>query len=251
TAEEGDCGGEHPRQTVVHYRVTLFVDHAGAIHERERVKAYAYDIADPCHPMGRRPTDFTDRVSRGTLRGHLERMGHHEAESVRAFERIARELRVLGAPAELVEAALRAAREERDHAERCARLAGTPVAIAEDALPVRSLLELALDNAREGCAGEAYAALAAVVQARTAATVALRSHFAAIAVDELAHAALASAIAAWLDGVLAPADRARVAAAREAALAELAVTARLPSLAALGLPRGAIATRLVAALAAV
>jgi hypothetical protein len=62
------------------------------------------------------------------------------------------------------------------------------------------------------------------VQAQTAADPALRAHYAAIAADELAHAALAHAIAYWLEGVLSPDDRTRVHAERETAAHELAIT---------------------------
>jgi hypothetical protein len=249
---DSDCGGRRPRQTVTNYRHTLFIDSSGTIREREKVVSHRYDIADPCHPMGRRPVDFVDVASGGTVRGHLLRAMHHEAESVRAFERIARELRAHGAPAELIDAAEAAAREERVHAERCAALVGTHVEIATDELPARSLAELAIDNAREGCVGEAFAALCAVVQAQAAATPALREHFAAIASDELGHAALAHAIAAWLDAKLDATDRARVAAARGDAFRVLAASLDTPATAAtraLGMPEGALAARLLAAVA--
>jgi hypothetical protein len=243
STSDGNCGGRERRETVTNYRHTLFVDASGKITERERVVSNRYDVADPCHPLGRRPADFADIASGGTLRGHLLRAMHHEAESVRAFQRIARELRAHGAPGELVDAALAAADDEHDHAARFARRACAHVAIARDDLPVRSLVDFAIDNAREGCIGESYAALANVVQARTAAP-ALRDDFAAIAADELTHAALAHAIADWLDGGLAPDERARVDAARDAAIAELAAGAPRE----LGLPTGADAARLLAIL---
>lgn len=251
TEETGDCGGEHPRQTVTSYRLVLHVDERGRITPRERVATSHYDIADPCHPLGRRPADFVDLASGGTVHGHLVRAAHHEAESVRAFLRIARELAHHGAPEELVRAAERAANDERDHARRCAELAGIAIVIAEDALPVRTLVELAIDNAREGCVGEAYAALVNVVQAQAAATPALRAHFMAIAGDELAHAALASAIGDWAEPNLSPAERARVADVRETALAELERACSRPggsAAAHLGLPTGAHARSLVAAI---
>lgn len=250
---DSNCGGRNPRQTVTNYRLTLFVDTTGTTTVRAKVVSHRYDIADPCHPMGRRPAGFADVASGGTLRGHLLRAMHHEAESVRAFERIARELRAHGAPGELCLAAAQAARDERDHAERYARLAGVPVAIADDALPVRGLLDLAIDNAREGCIGEAYAALANVVQARTATHPELRALYLAIAVDELAHAALAHAIAGWLEGALSAGERAQVRAARDAAAHELATSIDMPATdatRALGLPAGAAAARLLEAVVA-
>jgi hypothetical protein len=220
SSTQSHCGDAREKETVTNYRHVIFVDATGAIREREKVVSHRHDISDPCHPLGRRPEDFADIEARGWLRAM-----HHEAESVRAFERIARELRAHGAPDELCEAAAQAACDERDHAERCARLAGARATIASDELGVRSLVELAIDNASEGCVGESYAALVAATQARTAADAVVRAHYAEIATDELAHAALAHAIAGWVDGQLTPAERARVRAAREAALVELAAAA--------------------------
>jgi hypothetical protein len=254
TTTDGDCGGSHARETVTSYRHTLFVDGKGEVRERGKVVAERHNIADPCHPMGRRPADFADVASGGTVRGHLLRAMHHEAESVRAFERIARELQAYEAPQELCEAAVKAASDERDHAERCAALLGERVVVASDDLPVRPLLELAIDNAREGCVGESYAALVAAVQAREAMTPSLRAHFAAIAIDEIAHAALAHAIASWLDGHMTHAERAQVRAAREVALRELAASCEVPSSAALrvlGAPTGVLAAQLLDAVARV
>ena len=241
---DADCGGSRGRETVTQYRHVMFVDERGVVREREKVATNSYDVADPCHPMGRRPADFVDITSGGTVHGYFVRALHHEAESVRAFERIARELRAFGAPEELWRAAERAAADERDHAARCAELAGVPLAIASDELPVRSAIELAIDNMREGCIGESYAALVAVVQAQTAAPT-LRTHFAAIAADELAHAALAHAIAEWLEAKLTAAERDQVRAARAAALTELAAGVDTHGPGALGLPSRARAITLL------
>ncbi|MFN0246366.1 MAG: hypothetical protein ACKV2T_05630 [Kofleriaceae bacterium] len=240
---ESDCGASS-REEVTVFRHVLFVDARGAVVERSKTVAHRYEVTDRCHPRGRRPSDFVD-VAASTVLEHVLRDMHHEAESVRAFERVARELAVHGAPAELRLAALAAADEERDHAVRCARLAGVEVAIASDALPVRSLVELAIDNASEGCVGESYAALAAVVQARCAVTADLRAHYTAIAVDELGHAALAHAIDAWLDTRLTDEERARVATARAAALAALVPLDDTPLMRSLGLPTGTFAAGLV------
>lgn len=248
STEENDCGGREQRETVTNLRVIVFVAADGVVTERERTKVHSYEVADPCHPHGRRPVGFVAQASGGTVRGLLRRLMHDEAESVRAFERIARELRAHGAPAELIEAAEQAARDERDHAERCAALIGERAVIARDALPVRSLLACALDNAREGCVGETYAALAAVVQAQDAAAPDVRAHFAAIAVDELAHAALAHALADWFDSVLSADERRIVDAARATATAELRASfpdAASPAMRALGMPAGADARRLL------
>jgi hypothetical protein len=108
-------------------------------------------------------------------------------ESVRAFERIARELAAHGAPAVLVEGTRLAAAHERDHAARCAELLGVDAVIARRELPIRSAFELALDTAREPF-------------------------------GTLDHVALSRALAAWLDARLLPAERVAVRAARLDAL---------------------------------
>jgi hypothetical protein len=247
-AYEGECGAN-----AIQYRHTLFVDPNGNVSEREKVATDRYHVTDACHPHGRRPADFVDVASGDTVRGYFVRALHHEAESVRAFERIARELRAHDAPEELWRAAEQAAIEEREHATRCAQLAGVPLAIASDALGVRGLVEIAIDNAREGCVGEAYGALAAVVQAQTARDEAVRAHFAAIAADEVAHAALAYAIAEWVEVRLTRAERTRVRDERAAAVRELASS--LPMSARerdreLGVPTGSIAGELLRRVAA-
>lgn len=217
SSTDGDCGVSPPRVTVTNYRNVIFVDAKGSLRVRDKWVTDRYNVADPCHPHGRRPEGFADVTTRGWLRAM-----HHEAESVRAFERIARELLAYGAPSELCQAAEQAARDERDHAERCARLAGTRATIARDELPVRSLVDFAIDNASEGCVGESYAALIATTQAQTTFEPDVRAHHVAIAADELTHAALAYAIAEWLDGKLTAEERARVRAERDASLVALA-----------------------------
>lgn len=253
-AIESSCNRAKNDKTITQSRATLLVDAAGKVTLKSKV------AVDTSHEMcvvqyGRRPADFLDVAVADSVRGELLRALHHEAESVRAFERLGRELAHHGAPAELVAAAARAAVQERDHAERCARLVGEAPAIAPDdrRAAVRELEAIAIENAREGCVGEAYAALANAIQARTAATAELRAHYAAIAADELAHAALAHAVHDWCTGQLDAAARTRVAAASDHALDELAravANTGAAAAAALGMPTGARAAQLIDAVAA-
>jgi hypothetical protein len=62
-----------------------------------------------------------------------------------------------------------------------------------------SLRELAVENAREGCVRETYGALIALHQAEHAVSAELREAFAAIADDEIAHAALSWDLARWFE----------------------------------------------------
>lgn len=100
------------------YRLILRVRRDGVIEEHSRilVRQEPYFESDACMPLGRRPEGFVDVPRGGTLRGWLASAMHLEAESVRAFERLGRELEAYGAPAELVAAARHAAEDERDHA---------------------------------------------------------------------------------------------------------------------------------------
>lgn len=154
------------------------------------------------------------------------RAAYYEAGSVSSFRRLARELQAHRAPRDLVRRARRAAREELRHARSAARLALGAGATQLYVPPLpprgpRSLERVAMENAVEGCVHEAFAAAVALRQAARAEDPAVRDAMRAIAGDEVAHAQLAWDVAAWLDGELDTATRARVHAARRAALEEL------------------------------
>ena len=67
---------------------------------------------------------------------------------------------------------------------------------------VRSLEELAVENAAEGCARETFGALVATWQARAAGNPLVRGVMARIARDETRHADLAWAVDGWARGRL-------------------------------------------------
>ncbi|MDI1445439.1 ferritin-like domain-containing protein [Polyangium sp. 6x1] len=184
-----------------------------------------------------------------------------EAGSVLAFRELRRDLAALGAPRRLLQAASRAAEEEKRHTRRTralarrygARVPGPTTGEARRA----SLEELATHNAAEGCVREAFGALVARWQATFAKDPEVRVAMAQIADDEARHAALAHAIDAWAKQRLAPGAQARVEMARrEAARALLAPRARDAgrdeALGVLGLPDAAemeaLAKRFVAAI---
>jgi hypothetical protein len=184
----------------------------------------------------------------------LAQAAHLEAASVHAFERLATELLALGAPAALVVRARRAARDELRHARIVGRLAerrGALVPPVRVGAPrPRDAVAIALENATEGCVGEAFAALVARHQARHAAAPALRRSFERIARDEAAHAALAYDVDAWLHERLTSAERARVARARARAARRLgeSYTAHASARHELGLPSPAAGRELAVAL---
>jgi hypothetical protein len=175
---------------------------------------------------GRRFEGFALATAAPTSVGEwLAQTAELEAASVPAFDRLARELAAHGAPARLVLGAERAREDEIRHAAsmkaHALRCGVVPSEVAAPALPVRSLFEIALENAVEGCVREAFAALVAHVQAARAATPALRAAFASIANDETRHAALAHDCDAWMASQLSHDECTRVAEARQQAVVEL------------------------------
>jgi hypothetical protein len=148
-------------------------------------------------PGGRRPAGLHDDDGAA----HFAELARLEAASVQAFEELAIELALHGAPPQLIEAARRAAREEIDHAQRAGRLAARygaeAVVPVVDATSPRSLAEILVDNAVEGLVHERYGAALAAVRAVRAGDPAVRETMSVIARDEATHAELAAAIHAW------------------------------------------------------
>ena len=148
-----------------------------------------------------------------------------EAESIPAFEALADALVAHGAPARLQRAARRAADDERRHTLAMGALAAahgaTVPTVTAPARATPTLVELARDNAVEGCVRETFGALVALWQAERAADPTVRATMRDIARDELRHAALGWQIDAWAHAGLTPDGRAEVARAKRVAVAEL------------------------------
>ena len=185
-------------------------------------------LTEPFPCEGRRPIGLR-RVSHAALSGfdcHLAAAAWLEAASIDAFRLLRRELRAAGAPRRLLRAASRSARDERRHARIAGALArrfGVAVsAVERDPAPPRSLAELALENAVEGCVRETWGALVALRQARRASDSSVRAAMSRIAPDEVRHAELAWAVDRWLSQRLNAEQRRQVQRARLAALTELA-----------------------------
>ncbi|MBL8685123.1 MAG: ferritin-like domain-containing protein [Myxococcales bacterium] len=145
-----------------------------------------------------------------------------EAVSASAFEHLALELSTLGAPTTLVSRARDAAEDERRHATLAAELLHARGLIADQPpiAPVasRPLVELALENAVEGCVRETWGALFALWRRRIEPDIALRDFYAAIGEDELRHASWSWDLDAWLDARLTHDERERVREARAEAI---------------------------------
>jgi len=147
-------------------------------------------------------------AARTALALHWHQTALAEHASVPAFSRLSLTLMALGAPARLVDAAHRAAREEIHHARIAFSLAsayaGTEVAPGPltdlanaPAVTATSLRALAAESLFDGCLMEGFGA--AVIEAGRVRTAdrPLRAVLAAIAREEASHAQLAWDIVGW------------------------------------------------------
>jgi hypothetical protein len=230
-------------------------------------------VTTPCG-AGRRPAGLvaasasdtsgaSDRLSAsGAWWAQVARL---EAGSIVAFAALEAELGAHGAPRALCDAARRAAADEVRHAALAGALARSrgvaPLPAVIDLSEIRTLEEIARDNAVEGCVRETYGAACAAWQAADPrADPDCRAALAHIAADERRHAILAWDVHDWLGGALSPRAQRRVADARVEAARALTdeVTAEaearearwLSESCVLGLPGPAHARRIAAAVAA-
>lgn len=204
-------------------------------------------------PCGRR-TDGQDACDAPEgVAGWLETAARLEAGSVDAFVRLSRELRALGAPRSLIGAARTAAADEVRHARDVAALVGRPPPhVGGQKRALRTLEEVALENAVEGCVRETFGALVATYQARAAEDPRVREVFATIARDETEHAALALEVDAWARSRLSRRARARIERVRRREVRklarEVAIAPGRELMRALGLPSAEVATKLLSGL---
>ena len=155
----------------------------------------------------------------------LARMAQLEAASVEAFHALHDDLAMHGAPDSLLHLVRIAADDEVRHArlarEQAEHRGAIVPAVDIHVARGRSLEQLAVENAREGCIEETFGAVLARIQAERAVDRDLRDMLEGIARDELGHAFLSWRIAEWLDGRIADEARAHVREARAQKLAEL------------------------------
>jgi hypothetical protein len=177
--------------------------------------------------VGRRPdglqlatTHCDDAVGK-----HLAHIAWLEGAAVHAFERLVTDLEHHNAPAELIARAKRAIVDEIDHASRIGTLAkrygGTIQDVQVTPHAERSLYDVALENAVEGCVRETYGVVDALYRSQHAQDPDVRAAFAVIAKDETRHAALSWDIAAWAETLLSADESAGISAAAMAAQDEL------------------------------
>jgi hypothetical protein len=142
---------------------------------------------------------------------YFARCAYFEAASVFAFERLATELTAHGAPSSLIRAARRAAKDEGRHARAMGLLARRfgvePAPPGARDLTARPLLDVARENAVEGCVRETYGAVIGLVGATRAPDPEVRATMQSIARDECRHAALSWRVDAWAMSRLERTDR--------------------------------------------
>ncbi len=184
------AGGERP------------LDGEDASVESEEAHVLCY-VSSGCS-IGRRPDGLRAVEPAGsfaTLGAHFAEIAELEAASVVAFVELAFELEAHGAPAQLIQAAQRAALDEVEHTAVMHRLAHacgyTPTWPTATLAPPRELGAVLRTNRIEGMVGESYGAAVAGTQARRAASPLVRRVMRGIARDEGRHARLARAVHDW------------------------------------------------------
>ncbi len=161
-------------------------------------------VEGTCSFMGGEICEGRRHASWGDVKPALERSARgrwfaraaaNEAASVHSFRCLSRELRSTPLGHLFSGRLRRAARQEVRHARLMrarARSHGAEVVGRSFHAPAeRALIDIALENAREGCVNETYAALVALHQSAHALDAELRDEFLEIALDETAHADLA------------------------------------------------------------
>jgi hypothetical protein len=184
-------------------------------------------VAGTCYGgacCGRRPQGLQLEPASGHDRVGLwfAELAAREEASIAAFEILADELEAHGAPGRLVAAAKRAARDETRHTRImtafAVRYGGAPRGPQVERGPVRSLEEIAIENAAEGCVRETFGALVGMWQARFAGDTRVRNAMKGVARDESRHAALSWEVARWIEPKLDAGAHARLEAARKEAM---------------------------------
>ncbi|TNE44759.1 MAG: ferritin-like domain-containing protein [Deltaproteobacteria bacterium] len=174
-------------------------------------------------PAGLQPQEQTDVTNE--LGQYFAKLCFLEQAAVVAFEVLALELETHSAPQGFIERAWQAVQEEKEHAEMTALLtqmfgAEAPE-VSVDPQPVRSLEEIAYENAVEGCVRETYAPLAAHWQSLHSVSPEVRAVMGRIAEEESGHAALSWEVDAWISPQLTSAQQAKKDQLQREAVAEL------------------------------
>ena len=133
---------------------------------------------------------------------YLADMTAMETAAITAFYYLSRELEAYGAPVELIARSRQAVLEETRHSEMAALLAASFDAEMPDVsvndFCLRSLYEIAMENAVEGCVNETFAAACGLWQSEYAQLDVFREVIAHITEEEMGHAGLSWEIHQWV-----------------------------------------------------
>lgn len=182
-----------------------------------------------CPVPGRMPEgcniELAETQTAQALGNYFANMVAMETAAITAFDYLVRELTAYQAPQALIDLALAAIQEETEHAQMAGLLAQAyttePSPLALQDFQLRSLYEIALENAVEGCINETFAAACGWWQAERAEFASFRTVIAHISEEETRHAALSWAIHAWAMPQLTELQRAQIQQAQIEALTSL------------------------------
>ena len=163
--------------------------------------------------------------SNSVLGNYFARVSNAEASSIAAFLQLRKELKFHNAPQGLLDRCFLAAKQEVDHARVMIKLAelhqGKLAPFIFGKFEPRTLLELTLDNAVEGCIFETFSALKLLQQAKKSDHPVLTQTLKQIALDEISHAELAWDIHKYLMTKLSKEERQIVRTAQKNAVSTL------------------------------
>lgn len=219
---EESCSNLCTEQAGVYYDYLCSCDYTGPDGGGSHPVTCEYTV---CAVEGRGHAEIaklTEATGHSELARYFVRAYHAEASSVGAFLQLRAELMHHGVPLEYQQRCLKAAEEEVHHARMMAKLAGDEGCELPELnfgeFTQRSLFELTMDNAVEGCIFEAFSALKAQYQAVHATDARIVAAMKVIARDETEHAQLAWDIHHYLMGRLTETERTHVRQAQANAL---------------------------------
>ncbi len=163
-------------------------------------------------PVGMKPITISSTHS--LLGNYFANMAMMEKAAITAFQYLVRELEAYEAPQELIELARKAIAEEARHTKMASNLSkGYNTEIPEfivNEFQLRSLFEIALENAVEGCVNESFAATCGLWQHAHAEHDVFREVIGHITEEEIGHGALSWSIHEWIMPQLTEAQQAHV-----------------------------------------
>ena len=228
---EESCSNLCVEQAGVYYDYLCSCDYTGPDSDGNHPVTCEYTV---CAVEGRGHGDIaklTQATGHSELARYFVRAYHAEASSVGAFVQLRSELAHHNAPITLQHRCIKAAVEEVHHARMMAKLArdeGCDLPFLDfGEQSQRSLFDLTLDNAVEGCIYETFSALKAQYQARHARDTRVRMAMRVIARDETEHSQLAWDIHHHLMSRLTDSERIQIRSAQRDALQKVLQQAKM------------------------